>query len=71
MIIRTVKVDAKPRKCVQCGQATVVKILYGEPTEKAAELEMKGKLVIGGCILTEMSATWECISCHTEYIKIK
>ena len=41
-----IKVTSKPRKCHKCGKTTVVKILYGMPTEEAFKLLEQEKLVI-------------------------
>lgn len=59
----------KPRKCHQCGKMTVVKILYGMPSEVSWELYEKGKLIIGGCCITQDSPEWACTHCATEYKK--
>ena len=36
--MKPIKVTFKPRKCQKCGKTTVVKILYGMPTEEALRL---------------------------------
>ena len=41
-----IKVTSKPRKCHKCGKTTVVKILYGMPTEEAFKLLEQENLVI-------------------------
>ena len=41
-----IKVTSKPKKCHKCGKTTVVKILYGMPTEEAFKLLEQEKLVI-------------------------
>ena len=41
-----IKVTSKPRKCHKCDKTTVVKILYGMPTEEAFKLLEQEKLVI-------------------------
>ena len=64
-----IKVTSKPRKCQKCGKTSVVKILYGMPTDEAWELSEKGKLIIGGCCITEKSTDWACTHCKTEYKK--
>ena len=69
--MKPIKVTRKPRKCQKCGKTTVVKILYGEPTEEAWELPEQGKLVLCGCCITEKSPLWACSNCKTEYFKQK
>ena len=54
-----------------CGKTTVVKILYGMPTEESLQLAEEGKLVIGGCCITEKNPDWACTNCKVEYIKVK
>ena len=66
-----IKVTFKPRKCQKCGKTTVVKILYGMPTEEALRLLEQEKLVIGGCCITEKSPDWACTNFKVEYIKVK
>ena len=42
-----IKVTSKPRKCHKCDKTTVVKILYGMPTEEAFKLlEQEKKIMI-------------------------
>jgi len=69
--MKPIKVPRKPRKCPKCGKTTVVKILYGMPTEEALRLLEQEKLVIGGCCITEKSPDWACTNCKVEYIKVK
>ena len=69
--MKPIKVTFKPRKCQKCGKTTVVKILYGMPTEEALRLLEQEKLVIGGCCITEKNPDWACTNCKVEYIKVK
>ena len=69
--MKPIKVPRKPNKCHKCGKTTVVKILYGMPTEEAFKLLEQEKLVIGGCCITEKSPDWACSNCKTEYFKQK
>lgn len=64
-----IKVARKPKKCYKCSKSTVVKILYGMPTDEALELSEQGKLVLGGCCISEISPEWVCTNCETEYKK--
>jgi hypothetical protein len=44
----------------------VARILYGLPhftPELDRELE-EGRVVLGGCIVSEDSCQWECLGCH-------
>ena len=69
--MKPIKVPRKPRKCPKCGKTTVVKILYGMPTEESMQLAEEGKLVIGGCCITEKNPDWAWTNCKVEYIKVK
>ena len=44
--MKPIKVPRKPKKFHKCGKTTVVKILYGMPTEEAFKLLEQEKLVI-------------------------
>ncbi len=67
--MKPIEVERKPRKCHKCGKTTVLKILYGMPTDEAWELSEKGKLIIGVCCLSEESPEWACTHCKMEYKK--
>lgn len=69
--MKPIKVPRKPIKCHKCGKTTVVKILYGMPSPESWELYENGKLIIGGCCITQDSPEWACINCKTEYKKKK
>ena len=61
-------VRRKPCKCPNCG-GRVVRIIYGEPSHEAFEQADQGKLILGGCCISEESLDWECISCHYQFRK--
>jgi len=49
------------KKCPKCQKNDqVVPIIYGEPSQEAEELEMKGELVNGGCCIGGNSLYWYC-----------
>ena len=64
-----IKVLRKPRKCQNCNNKTVVEISYGDPTEWVMQMAEEGKLVLGGCIISNLSPQWQCAQCDTQYIK--
>lgn len=54
----------KPRKCPECG-GKVARIFYGMPafTERLqADLDA-GRIVLGGCEISENMPTWQCVEC--------
>ena len=69
--MKPIKVPRKPIKCQKCGKKTVVKILYGMPSPESWERYENGKLIIGGCCITQDSPEWGCTHCQTEYKKKK
>jgi hypothetical protein len=56
----------KPAKCPGCGARKVVRILYGFPADDAFDAAEKGKLVIGGCVVSECDPAWQCTGCGAQ-----
>ena len=57
----------RPRVCPNCGSSRIADIQYGEPPASAsleADIEA-GRVVLGGCCLTEDSPRYCCLSCGT------
>ena len=67
---RIIEVESNPGKCPKCG-GKVVPILYGEPTAQAYEEYLQGKLVLGGCCITDNDPDWECLGCEQQFRKIR
>ena len=61
-----VECATKPRKCPQCGKYSIAKILYGmQPTTDALDKKMaEGKVVLGGCIISDDDPAWMCTYCE-------
>lgn len=58
----------KPRRCPACGAASVAGILYGYPMF-SPELESQlaaGRVVLGGCCVTDDDPRWHCTTCGTD-----
>lgn len=57
---------AKPKRCPFCGSKNLAKILYGLPVEssKLDRQIARGKIILGGCNLTENSPLWTCNKCN-------
>ena len=66
-----VEFKRKPRKCPQCGSVKVATILRGMPTfsEKLMTDISEGKVVLGGCCITENDPSWQCNECHMQFFK--
>lgn len=60
----------KRRKCPQCQSKKVVPIIYGMPTQETFEEAEEGKLIIGGCCLSDDSPEWHCNDCQHEFNKL-
>ena len=57
----------RPSKCPSCKATSVAAILYGLP-EFSQRLEsdlQAGRVVLGGCCVTDDDPTWRCTACDT------
>jgi ribosomal protein S27AE len=52
--------------CPNCGKLSIAEIFWGYPADmKEIEKEIdEGKIVLGGCIITNHDPKWECNKCH-------
>jgi ribosomal protein L37AE/L43A len=55
----------KPAKCPKCGSKRVARIQYGLPafTEELERQLAEGKVVLGGCCMTDDDPAWQCADC--------
>lgn len=63
----------KPEKCPSCGGKKIADILWGMP-DFSPELEddmEKGRIVLGGCVVTGDDPEWECTACQTRIYREK
>jgi len=49
--------------CPRCGATDAVEISHGLPTREAWEAELRGEIVLGGCLVGPESPDFECRSC--------
>ena len=56
----------KPLKCPNCGEKKVAAILYGLPSPGMFTQGSSGKIVLGGCCVTDCDPSWECTNCGTQ-----
>jgi hypothetical protein len=56
----------KPVKCPHCSARKVVSIAYGLPSPELAEAAQAGRVVLGGCCLTDCDPSWECTACGAQ-----
>jgi len=68
-LVPAIRVKRKPAKCKACGQPTVLRILYGEPSIEGFEAAERGELILGGCCISEDSPEWQCANCGQRYKK--
>jgi len=63
--MKMIRLKKKPDQCPQCGSWRIAEILYGMPPMDARlerDLEA-GRIVLGGCVITDHDPTWQCVDC--------
>jgi ribosomal protein S27AE len=55
----------KPKRCPLCGSPKMATIQYGLPilSEKLIEDIAAQKVILGGCVIEDTSAAWQCANC--------
>ena len=53
--------------CPGCKSDKVIPILYGYPTHEAFLSVEEGKLVLGGCEVSDEAPNWHCKECSKEW----
>ncbi len=68
---KPIEVKRKPIKCPICGFKPVGTILSGLPAfDEKMEKDIEcGKIIIGGCLVTDNQPQWACKACGTEFIR--
>lgn len=61
--------ENKPNKCPSCGSPKVVRILYGMPSYEAFLEAEAGKIILGGCVVSDNDPKWGCINCSAKIYK--
>lgn len=63
---------SKPKTCPNCGSEKIADILWGYPgySEEMEKQIEEGKLVLGGCCVTDHDPEWECVECETSIFRI-
>ena len=59
--------SSKRTPCPKCQSKKIVPIQYGEPSMETLDKSEAGKLVLGGCCVTEESTKWYCVDCEHEF----
>jgi len=62
--------EIKPMECPACGSNKIAVIFYGMPAFSEVEKDIEeGKIVLGGCCISDDDPTWKCIACETDIYK--
>jgi hypothetical protein len=59
--------SARKYICPKCKEKTGVNIQYGYPSFECREKELKGEVVLGGCMIEEGQPERACASCEHEW----
>lgn len=57
------------RKCPHCGSTNIRSIVYGYPSPELWEEEIKGKVKLGGCCISENQPNYYCDDCEKSFNK--
>ena len=55
------------RKCPHCGSINIRPIVYGYPSPELWEEEIKGKVKLGGCCISETQPKYYCNDCEESF----
>jgi hypothetical protein len=51
------------RPCSQCKSDDTTPIVYGYPGPEAVEAADQGKVILGGCVISDADPHWQCSAC--------
>jgi len=54
-------------KCPKCKAGKLLLIVYGYPTKVAEEAAKEGRILLGGCCITDNDPTFECNKCGEKF----
>ena len=59
----------KPKVCSKCGSRRIANIEAGYPpfSEKELQDAADGKIVFGGCLVSEDDPRWQCVDCGKSF----
>lgn len=55
-------------KCPKCGSENYTPIMYGYPSQEAIEAEVRGELILGGCVVPSNASNVECDKCKHRFM---
>ena len=53
--------------CTNCGSKNTIRIVYGYPSQETLEIAKNGKVVLGGCIISDNDPAWHCNDCSNNW----
>jgi predicted RNA-binding Zn-ribbon protein involved in translation (DUF1610 family) len=53
--------------CPICNKKSVVKIVYGYPSQELLDEAIKKEVVLGGCIVDEANPEFQCLQCGNQW----
>ena len=62
----------QPSICPDCGSKKVARILWGMPewSPKMQNEIDQGKLILGGCVVSDRDPKWQCVDCGTKIFQV-
>lgn len=52
-----------PKKCPKCKSENLAPIKYGLPGPEMMREAQEGKIILGGCVVSDKSPKWACREC--------
>ena len=53
-----------PARCPECGGETVRRIVYGVPGPDLMTAQVRGEVILGGCVISSRAPLWRCTPCR-------
>jgi len=69
-VVKKIRVSKKPRACPVCGSSRIATYLWGMPdfSNKKIQNEIdEGKIIIGGCCISDDDPEYHCHECSTDF----
>lgn len=61
---RKAKKRDNSRICPKCKSGLAIPIVYGLPAPEAVNAAEQGKIILGGCVISDDDLHWECSACR-------
>jgi len=53
--------------CPKCSSKNTCRIVWGYPSSNMMKLAQEGKVVLGGCIISDNDPMWHCLDCSNHW----